>query len=152
MFDLTTRFQSLLKLNDNKPNNSSDFKNDNNENESNEFPSSGIVEKMRQIHLGAAAAASNNSFIQQNLEKNNNENNLITNPIIYNPLFTNKKKNILKQFEKYTWIPSGECTIVERYLNTLPIIERPIINTQGAKTRRQRLAYQVNINNFIFVF
>ncbi|KAI1732806.1 PET domain-containing protein [Ditylenchus destructor] len=44
---------------------------------------------------------------------------------------------------EYTWMPAGEHIIVDKYMHSLPVYERPIIGTEGAQLRRQRLAYQL---------
>lgn len=44
---------------------------------------------------------------------------------------------------EYTWMPAGEHVLVDKYMHSLPVYERPIIGTEGAQLRRQRLAYQL---------
>lgn len=44
---------------------------------------------------------------------------------------------------EYTWVPSANPALIGKYMESLPVSERPIIGTDGAQLRRQRLAYQV---------
>lgn len=177
--------KSNLSSNKNYQLNSTDFNNDNNENEANELPSSGIVEKLRRIHLGAAAAASDLSLyrhqdkLSTDMGDNNNHNNFnhlrnggasynengnLTNydninsstttshrtqSATFSPSKTSSYVNETTPPDEYAWVPAGEHILVERYMHSLPITERPIIDTQGAQTRRQRLAYQVKLENFL---
>ncbi|KAH7729250.1 PET domain-containing protein [Aphelenchoides avenae] len=44
---------------------------------------------------------------------------------------------------EYTWVPSANPALIGKYMESLPVSERPIIGTDGAQLRRQRLAYQM---------
>ncbi|VDD85954.1 unnamed protein product, partial [Enterobius vermicularis] len=44
---------------------------------------------------------------------------------------------------EYTWVPTSDKTLIEKYFAALPEEERPISGTAGALDRRQKLQYQV---------
>ncbi|MFH4978099.1 hypothetical protein AB6A40_004808 [Gnathostoma spinigerum] len=44
---------------------------------------------------------------------------------------------------EYTWIPTGDRNLVEKYFKAIPENERPIAGTEGAQDRRQKLQYQL---------
>lgn len=44
---------------------------------------------------------------------------------------------------QYTWAPTIDPELVEKYMSMIPEEDRPIAGTEGAQRRRQRLAYQV---------
>lgn len=47
------------------------------------------------------------------------------------------------KMSEYTWVPTTDKVLAEKYFNALPENERPIANTEGALDRRHKLQYQV---------
>ena len=44
---------------------------------------------------------------------------------------------------EFTWVPTSDRILAEKYFSALPEDERPIAGTAGALDRRQKLQYQV---------
>lgn len=44
---------------------------------------------------------------------------------------------------EYTWLPSENRSLAEKYFAAIPENERPIVGSEGAKDRRKKLQYQV---------
>lgn len=44
---------------------------------------------------------------------------------------------------KYAWAPLNDKALVEKYMNCLPVKERPVIGTIGEQNRKSRLQYQL---------
>ncbi|VDN18503.1 unnamed protein product [Gongylonema pulchrum] len=44
---------------------------------------------------------------------------------------------------EYTWVPTTDKVLAEKYFNALPKNERPIVDTEGALDRRHKLQYQL---------
>ncbi|VDO39077.1 unnamed protein product [Brugia timori] len=51
-----------------------------------------------------------------------------------------KEKN---KMSEYTWVPTTDRVLAEKYFSTLPENERPIADTEGALDRRHKLLHQV---------
>lgn len=51
-----------------------------------------------------------------------------------------KEKN---KMSEYTWVPTTDRVLAEKYFNALPENERPIADTEGALDRRHKLQHQV---------
>lgn len=45
---------------------------------------------------------------------------------------------------EYTWVPTTDRVLAEKYFSALPLKERPIAGTEGALDRRHKLQYQVS--------
>lgn len=52
----------------------------------------------------------------------------------------NKEEN---KMSEYTWVPTTDKVLVEKYFSALPASERPIADTEGALDRRRKLQHQV---------
>ncbi|KAK6111193.1 LIM domain family protein [Brugia pahangi] len=51
-----------------------------------------------------------------------------------------KEKN---KMSEYTWVPTADRVLAEKYFSTLPENERPIADTEGALDRRHKLLHQL---------
>uniref|UniRef100_A0A8R1TSD8 Testin n=1 Tax=Onchocerca volvulus TaxID=6282 RepID=A0A8R1TSD8_ONCVO len=51
-----------------------------------------------------------------------------------------KEKN---KMSEYTWVPTTDRVLAEKYFSALPENERPIADTEGALNRRHKLQYQL---------
>ncbi len=52
---------------------------------------------------------------------------------------------------QYTWVPAVDPQLVHKYMSMIPEEERPIVGTDGAQRRRQRLTYQVLVYRCLFI-
>uniref|UniRef100_A0A914VZF5 PET domain-containing protein n=1 Tax=Plectus sambesii TaxID=2011161 RepID=A0A914VZF5_9BILA len=44
---------------------------------------------------------------------------------------------------QYTWVPTMDAEMIDKYMKMIPEEERPIAGTEGAQCRRKRLAFQL---------
>ncbi|KAF8375691.1 tes-1 [Pristionchus pacificus] len=49
---------------------------------------------------------------------------------------------------EYAWVPMENAQMVEKYMESLPVEERPVTGSQGEKNRKQRLAQQLPLFDF----
>ncbi|VDN59323.1 unnamed protein product [Dracunculus medinensis] len=82
------------------------------------------------------------------LNKMNSEINEVIN-------LSSQKRNMVKSLMKkgndkcveliteYTWLPSENRSLAEKYFAAIPENERPIVGSEGAKDRRKKLQYQL---------
>ncbi|GMT23356.1 hypothetical protein PFISCL1PPCAC_14653, partial [Pristionchus fissidentatus] len=53
-----------------------------------------------------------------------------------------------KAVTEYAWVPMENAQMVEKYMESLPVEERPVMGSQGEKNRKQRLAKQLPLFDF----
>ncbi|KAL3982825.1 LIM domain family protein [Acanthocheilonema viteae] len=60
---------------------------------------------------------------------------------MYNVRFEDTKEK--NKMSEYTWVPTTDRVLAEKYFSALPESERPIADTEGALNRRHKLQYQL---------
>lgn len=60
---------------------------------------------------------------------------------MYNVRFEDAKGE--NKVSEYTWVPTADKVLAEKYFSALPESERPIVDTEGALDRRHKLQHQV---------